>query len=126
MDLYIKWKLRQIYKHFYTILIPFLFQFLQLLEQVCIFFPDESGSKMKIKRNSNQNEYQQTTIYACNIHCGNITFLQRLIFFLCFCGFFGVFAFFLNIGYAVHIVRSMTAHTLVSHCWAPEHVTEHL
>lgn len=38
MDLYIKWKLRQIYKHFYTILILLLFQFLQLLEQVCIFF----------------------------------------------------------------------------------------
>lgn len=94
MDLYIKWKLRQIYKHFYTILILLLFQFLKLLEQVCIFFPDESGSKMKIKRNSNQNEYQQTTIYACNIHCGNITFLQGLIFFLCFCGYFGVFGYF--------------------------------
>lgn len=38
MDLYIKWKLRQIYKRFYTILIPLLFQFLQPLEQVCIFF----------------------------------------------------------------------------------------
>lgn len=63
MDLYIKWKLRQIYKHFYTILISLLFQFLQLLELVCcFFFHDESGSKMKNKRNSNQNEYQQTTI----------------------------------------------------------------
>lgn len=94
MDLYIKWKLRQIYKHFYTILIPLLFQFLQLLEQVCIFFfPDESGSKMKIKRNSNQKEYQRTTTYACNIHCGNITFLQGLNFFVVLWGFLWVWMF---------------------------------
>lgn len=84
---------------------------------------------MKTERNLNENEYQQTTTYACNIHCGNITFLQGLNFFFFFSGFvgfFGVFGFFLNIGYAVHVVCSMTAHKLVSHCWAPEHVTERL
>lgn len=33
-----------------------------------------------------------------------------------FAGFFGVFWIFLDIVSAVHVVCSMTAHTLVSHC----------
>jgi len=73
---------------------------------------------MKIKRNLNQNEYQQTTTYACNIHCGNITFLQGVIFFSVIFVVFWCFWIFLNIGYAVHVLCRMTAHTLVSHCWA--------
>lgn len=97
-------------------LILLLFQFLQLLEQVCFIFifSDDSGSKMKIKKNSKRNEYQQTTTYACNIHCGNITIAQGLFFFFC-CflqGFFFLvfFGFFLNIVSAVHVCI-MTAHT---------------
>lgn len=74
MDLYIKWKLRQIYKHFYTILIPLLFQFLQLLEQVCIFFflmNLEAKWKLKeiqTKRNINEPPPMHATFTVETLH----------------------------------------------------------